>query len=124
MTDTLLDRPLGDLTLRELTHLGKVAAAVTAALDTLAAPQTSVAEASPQVTRPTVADGIRAVVAGKALPKPAKIANGNGHATGAKPAVKKGPGSGRKVCPKCHETTGARAAECICGHTFVAATAR
>lgn len=35
MSPTLLDRSIGDLTLREITQLGRVVQAVTAALETL-----------------------------------------------------------------------------------------
>jgi hypothetical protein len=62
---------------------------------------------------PTVADGIKAVVAGEPLP-PLEVVDGR---TG-KTMPTKGPGKGRKVCPKCFESTGTRVAECVCGYLF------
>ncbi len=64
----LLDRSVGSLTLRELAALAKVAQTMSAALEAETRPETE----PPKVSGPSVADGILAVVAGKALPKTAR----------------------------------------------------
>lgn len=71
----LLDRPIGSLTLRELAALAKAAQTMSAALEAEALPEKAdiqiptapVRQVS--AARPTVADGIRAVVGGRSPPK-------------------------------------------------------
>lgn len=105
MSSNLLDRPLGELTLRELATIARAAQAMSAALET------EVVVARPE-RLPLPARAVAKAAKAYGTKRLAKVASGSNG------TVPQSPGKGRKACPKCHETTGTRAAECICGHKF------